>query len=211
MKLKALALVAALAGFAALSGCETMSAEECASAEWGQLGYRDADNNGQDRFADRAESCAEKGFGADAESYRAGWSEGIRAFCQPYRGFAFARGGGSFNGSCPGDLDQGFRYAYNDGRRVYDVQQDINEARSEISRYESRRRELDDDLHELEDGLEAATTDEERTRIRNRIDQVRRERRDNNDDLDVAQRNVPRLERMLSDLRYEIGDRWGAW
>jgi hypothetical protein len=211
MKLKALALVAAVAGIAALSGCETMSAEECAAADWGQLGYRDADNNGQDRFADRAESCAEKGYSADPDTYRGGWSEGIRAFCQPYRGFAFARAGGSFNGSCPGDLDEGFRYAYGDGRRVYDLQQDVQEARNEVSRFESRRRELDEDLREAEDDLDEATTDEERTRIRNRIDELRRQRRDNNDDLDVAQRNVPRLERLMSELRYEIGDRWGPW
>jgi hypothetical protein len=177
-----------------------MSAEECAGADWGALGYRDADNNGQDRFGDRAESCADKGYSADAESYRRGWAEGIRSFCQPYRGFAFARDGGSFAGACPAELDEDFRYAYNDGRRVYDVQQDVQEARNEISRFESRRRELDEDLREAEDDLDEAT-----------IDELRRQRRDNNDDLDVAQRNLPRLERMLSDLRYEIGNRWGPW
>lgn len=211
MKLKLIAFAAVAVAAAALASCETMSAEECAGADWGALGYRDADNNGQDRFGDRAESCADKGYSADADSYRRGWAEGIRAFCQPYRGFAFARNGGSFAGSCPAELDEDFRYAYNDGRRVYDVQQDVQEARNEISRFENRRRELDEDLREAEDDLDDATTDEERARIRNRIDELRRQRRDNNDDLDVAQRNLPRVERALSDLRYEIGNRWGAW
>jgi hypothetical protein len=211
MNLKLLMLAAVMAGAAALASCETMSAEECVSADWGQVGYRDADSNGEDRFASRAESCADKGIGADADAYRRGFAEGLRSFCQPYRGFSFARGGGTFNASCPADLDQDFRYAYADGRRIYDLQQEINEARSQISSLESRRHELDEDLERTEDDLNEATTDAERQRFRNRINELRGLRRDVNDDIDVAQRNVPRLERQMSDLRYQIGDRWGPW
>jgi hypothetical protein len=211
MKLKAMLLIAAVGAMAALAGCETMSAEECAAADWGQLGYADADANGQDRFANRAESCADKGYVADADAYRAGWSEGIRSFCQPYRAFAYARAGGGFNGSCPADLDEGFRYGYNDGRRVYQIQQDIQHARGQISNLESRRYQIDEDVRDRERELREATTDEERARIRNLLEELRRERRSVNDDLDIAQRNVPRLERLMSDLRYEIGDRWGPW
>lgn len=211
MKLRLLVLGAVFACAGALASCETMSAEECAGADWSQLGYRDADGNGQDRFADRAESCGEKGYNADPTAYRSGWAEGIRSFCQPYRAFSFARNGGSFNGSCPGDLDHEFRYAFADGRRVYDLQQDINNARSEISRLEERRHDIDGHLRDAENDLDEATTDETRRQIHNRIDDLRRERRDVNDDLDVANRNIPRLERVMSDLRYEIGDRWGAW
>jgi hypothetical protein len=212
MNLKLLALAGVFAAAVALASCETMSAEECAGADWGQLGYTDADGNGQDRFASRAESCAEKGYSADADTYRRGWAEGLRSFCQPYRAFSFARAGSSFSGSCPADLDQDFRYAYADGRRVYDLQQEINNARSEISRLEERRRDLDDQLDEYEGDLDDSTlTEEQRRHIRNRIDEIRRERRDANDDLDVANRNVPRLERLMSDLRYDIGGRWGPW
>lgn len=125
MKLQAFALVGAVFALVVLTGCETMSAEECATANWRQLGYSDADRNGTDNLADRAESCAEKGISADAQAYHRGFEDGLRAFCQPPRGFDFARRGGSFNGYCPGDLDQDFRYAYADGRRVYDLQQTL--------------------------------------------------------------------------------------
>lgn len=210
MKLQALALVGAVFALAALAGCETMSAEECATADWRQLGYSDADRNGADNLANRADSCAEKGISADADAYHRGFSDGMRAFCQPPRGFDFARRGGTFNGSCPGDLDEDFRYAYGDGRRVYDLQQSINAAQSAVDTAIRRRNELDDDIRGQEGLLQAATTDPERNRIRGVIEGMRRERRDVNDDLRVAQEQVPRLNYQMNILRSELGGRWGS-
>jgi hypothetical protein len=211
MKLQAFALASAVAALIALSGCETMSAEECAVADWRQLGYSDADRNGQDNLANRAESCAEKGIAADTAAYRQGFDDGLRAFCQPHRGFEFGVRGGSFNGYCPGDLDGDFRYAYSDGRRVYDLQQAINQAQSAVNTAISRREELDDDIRGQEGLLQQATTEDERRRIRATIEGMRRERRDANDDIRVAQDQLPNLNYQMSRLRSELSNRWGSW
>ncbi|MBL8546225.1 MAG: DUF2799 domain-containing protein [Hyphomonadaceae bacterium] len=212
MKLHAWALAGAVVALAMLAGCETMSAEECAVADWRQLGYADADRTGQDGFANRAQSCAEKGVSADANAYRSGFADGLRAFCQPPRGFDFARRGGTFNGYCPADLDEDFRYALGDGRRVYDLQQSIDEARRNVDNATRRRAELDDDIRGQEGLLQAATSDDERRRIRDTIEGMRRERRDVNDDIRVAQEQLPRLSYQMNILRSELGSRWGnSW
>ena len=211
MKLKALALVAAVAGVAALSGCETMSAEECAAADWGVLGHSDAARNGSSRFDDRAESCAEKGIAADAAAYARGFEEGMYQFCRPENGFAFARRGGAFHGSCPAELSEQFGYAYSDGQRVRAAEQALEAARSQIGRLIADREEIDDNIGSHEGSLREATTDEERRRHRDEIARLQRERRNVNDDLRVAQSQIPALQRAVDELRYEIGSRWGNW
>jgi hypothetical protein len=211
MKLKALALAAAIAGAAALSGCETMSAEECAAADWGALGYSDAARNGYSRYEDRAESCAEKGVMADAAAYRRGFDDGMYEFCRPENGFAFARRGGQFSGSCPSELQEQFGYAYSDGQRVHIAEQALAEARSEVGRLIADREEIDDNIGSHEGSLREATTDEERRRHRDEIARLQRERRNVNEDLRIAQSQIPALQRAVDDLRYEIGARWGNW
>jgi hypothetical protein len=204
-------IAVALAGAGALlASCETMSAEECAAADWRTLGYSDAASNGASRLSERTESCAEKGLLVDADAYNAGLANGFYEFCQPQRAFAFGRRGGTFNGSCPGEMQSAFFAAYNDGQRVHDAESQLNEARSRVSSLESRRRDIDDNIGSRERSLAEATTDEERARHRAEIDRLRRERRDVNEDIRVAQVNVPRMQRLVDDLRYEIGSRWGS-
>lgn len=211
MKLKVLALVAAVAGVAALAGCETMSAEECAAADWHALGYEDAAQRGASRFENRAETCAEKGVSADAMAYRGGFDDGMYQFCRPENGFAFARRGGSFAGSCPAELSEQFSYAYSDGQRVRGVEQALEAARSQIGRLIADREEIDDNIGSHEGSLREATTDEDRRRHRDEIARLQRERRNVNDDLRIAQSQIPALQRAVDDLRYEIGARWGSW
>jgi hypothetical protein len=211
MPAKILLLAAALLGMLALAGCETMSAEQCAVADWRALGYQDGNRNGASRFSDRAESCAERGISADAGQYQDGFSQGLREFCRPERGFSLALRGGSFGGGCPADLRNDFASAYADGRRAWAIQSDINAARNTVMQAENRRREIDSDLNDRERRLREATTDEERRSLRAEIDRLRESRRDNNQDLRIAQERQLGLEQLMNDLRYEIGQRWGPW
>ncbi len=211
MKLKALAFVAAVVGVAALSGCETMSAEECAAADWGALGHSDAARNGSSRFDDRAESCAEKGISIDAVAYTRAFDDGMYEFCRPESGFAFARRGGQFYGSCPSELSEQFGYAYSDGQRVRVAEQALADVRSQVGRLIADREEIDDNIGSHEGSLREATTDEARRRHRDEIARLQRERRNVNDDLRVAQAQIPALQRGVDELRYEIGSRWGNW
>ncbi|MEJ0060341.1 MAG: DUF2799 domain-containing protein [Terricaulis sp.] len=212
MRLKLIAFAVLAAAVIGISGCETMSAEECAVADWRTLGFNDAAQSGADRLTDRSESCAEKGLLADANAYRSGFNDGMYEFCQPPRGFQFARRGGSFNGYCPAELDQPFRRAFSDGARVYSAEQALASARSEVSRLESRRNEIDDDIGSHERTIaNPETTEERRQQMRRELEGLRRERRDVNDDIRTVQERVPQAQRLLDDLRYEIGGRWGSW
>lgn len=148
---------------------------------------------------------------ADVTAYRYGFEEGLRSFCQPPRGFTFARNGGSFNGYCPADLDEDFRYAFADGRRIYDLQQVLDQAQRDVDSATNRRNEIDDDIRGQEGLLQAATTDAERRRIRDVIEGMRRRRADANSDIRVAQEQLPRLRFQMDRLRSELSGRWGAW
>ena len=211
MRLKIMAFVAVAAAFIGLSGCETMSAEQCAAADWRGLGFSDAAQNGSDRLSQRAQSCAEKGLTADSNAYMEGFHQGMYEFCRPERGFQYARNGGSFNGACPAELEQPFRAALFDGQRVHQAQSDVDSARSHISSLESDIREIDDNIGSHERRLAEAQNDTDRATERNAIERLRRERRDKNDDIRTAQHSIPQLERVVSDLHYEIGNKWGAW
>lgn len=211
MKLKALALVAVIAGLTALTGCETMSAEECAVADWRTLGFHDAAERGSSRLQARSESCAERGIAADGRAYGAGFDSGMYQFCRPENGFSVARRGAFFSGVCPSELAGEFNLAFQDGQRVRSVEQSLQRARDEVSRLTNERNRIDEDIRSHENSLRDATTDEERRRHRGDIDRLQRERRNLNEDLRVAQSDVPSWQRAMDDLRYEIGGRWGAW
>lgn len=210
MKYMLLAAIALAFGFA-LAGCETMSAEECAAADWRGLGFSDAASSGASRFSDRAESCADKGYMADGQSYSAGFADGMVQFCQPPNAFNFARRGGTFSGSCPAELQYDFYAAFEDGRRVHDAETELSAARSDISNIESRRDQIDRDIRDRENALSQAANDEERNRLRDEIDGMRRERRDLGDNLRSAQQRVYYAQRRIDDLHREIGARWSAW
>lgn len=205
------AFCAVIFGGVLLASCETMSAEECALADWRALGYSDAASSGATRFADRQESCNDKGYRADFEAYQSGQREGLRAFCEPNHAFAFAMRGGSFSGRCAADQAEAFGFAFADGRRVYEAQSALRSAESEMSSLRYRRDAIDRDIDAREDGLRDATTDEERRRIRDDLRDLRRERHDVLDDMRVAQDAVALRTDMVDRLRYDIGARWGAW
>jgi hypothetical protein len=65
---------------ALLTGCASMNENECRSADWYQLGYRDADPYGQRPQIERyAYEC--KAWAQVAESdYMRGWVDGYREF-----------------------------------------------------------------------------------------------------------------------------------
>jgi hypothetical protein len=213
MRLQSLFLILGLLFFSVLglSACQTMSAEECALADWRALGYADAADSGASRFPARQESCNKKGYAADFSAYQIGQRDGLRVFCEPNRGFAFAMRGGSFSGTCAPDQARNFSLAYADGRRVYDARSALSSAQSEVNRLNSHRDDLDRDISDHERRLHDATTEEARRHERDEIARLRRERRDTVDDLRAAQDDAALKTDLVDRLRYDIGARWGAW
>jgi hypothetical protein len=211
MYFRTLAFAALAAAVVGVAGCQTMSAEECAAADWRALGYEDAAQRGADRLLKRGEDCAKTGVSADAEAYQSGFAMGMREFCIPERGFVFARRGGVFEGACPADLEAEFRPAYLDGVRVRQAESALQTAQVRVSVLENQRARIDRETGEAESALSQATTKEERDRLTNQINGLRRDRRRTSDDLAYARSRVPVLEDAVLRLRDEIGDRWGPW
>ncbi len=202
-----------VAGAAALllSSCETMSREECTIADWAGIGYTDG-SGGANRFTERERSCARKGIVADFNAYAAGNAEGIRRYCSaPMNGFQRGLYGTPYNGFCPDEFDGAFMEAHAAGHRAFEVRSALNAAESEVSRLESNRRDVDERIRTAEDQLAAATTDDERNRLRNEIGRLNDERRRINDDIRTQNQEVRWRTDAVERVRYEIGDRWGAW
>jgi len=208
---KALAIMtAAGAGAFLLSACQTMSAEECKVADWRALGFSDG-AGGNFQFQSRQEDCARRGFAADLDAYRVGNAEGIRRYCTPYNGFQRGLAGTNYSGFCPPDLNEDFSMAHADGYRAYQVNYALQQAEGERNRLEGRRNTIDSDIRGQEDALAAATTDDERGRIRNELGRLNDERRRVNDDIRVQLREIALRGDAVERVRFDIGSRWGAW
>ena len=140
-----------------LAGCETMSKEECRTADWFQVGYQDGqDGKARSQIENIAESCAKANVVPDRERYFKGLKKGLREYCTPEHGFYLGKNGTSYNRVCPPESAGRFEEAYNEGHRIYD-------ARQEVSR-------LEENSHKLEDQLSKAKTDDEKKRIRDKLE-----------------------------------------
>ena len=95
---------------------------------------------------------------------------------------------------------------------MHAVEQALSSARSRVESLGARLEELDEKIIAKQaearaDGL----TDEQRERIRNRIQEIRRERADTERDWRRAQDEVDDAERDARDVRWRFRDQYGSW
>lgn len=210
-----LLIIAAAAGGAALAlgSCATMSAEQCLAGDWSGQGYIDGQSGlTMSRLDDHAEACAKHGVSPDAGAYAAGRRRGLISYCTPDRGFEVGRSGSDYAGVCPPRLEADFVPAYRDGRMVHDVEQALSSARSRADSLGSRLEDLDEKIIAKQaearaDGL----TDEQREQIRNRIQEIRRERAETERDWRRAQDEIDDAERDVRDVRWRFRGQYAGW
>jgi hypothetical protein len=208
-----IAAAVAATGVVLLAGCTTMTKEQCLAGAWGEKGYHDGLSGYRpSRLDDHAQACAKYGAAPNPSAYLSAREDGLRTYCTWESGFRQGRQGNSYRGVCSPAEERDFLPAYEDGRRIYVVEQAVSSAggalNSAISRIESREDKLEAKQRELrQDGL----TDEERDRIRDRIREVRGE-------LQEARRDARRAEEELRYAEIEaravigaIGGRYGVW
>lgn len=205
--------VAAAGAVLALGSCATMSEEECLAGDWTGRGYADgAEGLAMSRLGEHAEACAKHGVVPDDASYRAGWSQGVETYCTWQNGFRVGREGRGYAGVCPARLEGDFRLAYEDGRAVHAAEQAVVDARSRIESHGSRLEELDDKIEAKQRELRAdGLTDEQRDEIRNRIQEIRRERQETERNWRRAQDELDDAERNARDVRYRFERTYGRW
>lgn len=135
-------MAALVLGFA-LTGCATLSQSDCATGDWFHIGRQDALwGYAPDRLAQHEKACVKHGFGSDQQGYEAGFAEGLIAFCVPEKAFDLGRRGSSYYRQCPPEADAWFMPAFDLGRQVYDLDQELTRIESEI---EDLRKEMKDD------------------------------------------------------------------
>ncbi len=135
-------IMAAL-GLFCLQGCATLSEEECLSANWHTIGYEDgARGFSTQRIGQHREACAEHGIAPNFQDYMDGHRAGLRQYCVPTTGFALGRSGKRYSGVCPAELEHAFMAAFDEGRTVYRLHQEIDQLQREIRQARSEQEAL---------------------------------------------------------------------
>lgn len=205
--------VAAGGAALALGSCASMSAEQCRAGDWSGQGYSDgAAGLTMSRLGEHAEACVKHGIAPDDASYRAGREQGLIQYCTPDRGFREGRTGSTYAGVCPSYLEADFVPAYQDGQIVYQVDQALVSARSAMDSHGNRLEELDDKIVAKQAEARAeGLTDQQRETIRNRIQEIRRERANTEREWRRAQDAIDDAERDARDLRWRFRRQYGDW
>jgi hypothetical protein len=202
-----------VAAAALLGSCSTMSKDECLAGAWGEKGYADgAAGYPTSRLDDHAQACAKYQVAPNPAAYQSAREDGLRTYCTFQRGWTEGRAGNTYYGVCRPEEEADFLPAYNDGRRLHEVEAAVENAESALSsaeaRIEDREDKLDAKQRELrQDGL----TDEQKQRIRDRIDEVRGEIRDARRNAREARDALDRAEWDLDRVRRELSGRYPVY
>jgi hypothetical protein len=207
-------ILAAVAACGLLTAsCETLNEDQCMAGDWEGIGFTDgANGHVASRFGDHVKACAKYNVVPDQAIYMEGRARGLPRYCNPGRGFSEGRQGRGYADVCPTPLEGGFLAGYNDGRIVWDAQQRLDRAVSEISDAESRSRQADDSIREAERQLGVTgLADDEKARIRERLKRLRDDRRDADRDAGDARYRRDDAEREVNQLRYRFSPTYGGW
>jgi hypothetical protein len=117
-----------------LQGCASISKSECLSANWEDVGVRDgANGRGEEYLIQHSKACAEVSVTPDREQWLRGRDRGLERFCVPGRAFDIGEYGGSFDvGICRGFDEDRLVHAYERGRDVYRLAQDVSSLDNEV-------------------------------------------------------------------------------
>ena len=212
--MKTILIAGAATAFALMLGsCATMSEDQCLAGDWGGQGYRDgAEGLPMSRLADHAEACAKNQVTPNEAAYASARADGLTQYCTRERGFREGREGDSYYGVCPASAEAEFLPAYQDGQQVHEAQSAADSARSSVSSLGSRLEELDEKIsgkqaEMRQDGL----TEEQREAIRDRIQEIRRERADTERNWRRAQDELDDAEERARRVRWRFERTYGSW
>jgi hypothetical protein len=132
---RSLVIASMLVALATLGGCASISKSECLSANWEDVGVRDgANGRGEEYLIQHSKACAEVGVTPDRESWLKGRDRGLERFCVPQRAYQIGEYGGNFDvGICRGFDEDRLARAYDRGRDVHRISQDISSLNGEIN------------------------------------------------------------------------------
>lgn len=138
---------ATLASLLALSGCASLSESQCLASDWKTIGHRDGLSGAQSsQLLRHQNACMKHGVTPDRETYLAGWYEGVYQYCDSSNAFNVGARGAVYNNVCPEEMRESFYAAYQEGRRIYQAQAEINSLTRAIAQKEMRLEEIKDEM-----------------------------------------------------------------
>ena len=144
---KRMGLMAAAALTVVLQGCASMSKNECLTADWYAVGYESGvRGQGEARISEHRKACAEHGVTPDLARYLEGREAGLQKFCEPGNGYRLGRAGTGYAGVCPPRLERDFLQAYNAGRELYHMQQNVNRLGRRVKAKQAELRQINEDI-----------------------------------------------------------------
>lgn len=211
--MRLLLLAAAGGATLALVSCATMTKDQCLAGAWGEVGYRDgSEGQPMSLLADHEKACAEYGVTPDLVAYRSARADGLNGYCRWERGFREGREGDTYHGVCTPAQEEEFLPAYRDGQLVHAAEQALMSAHGTVASLGARLEDLDEKIVAKQAEARAeGLTDEQRDVIRNRIQEIRRERADTERDWLRAQNAVDDAERDVRDVRRRFQGQYGGW
>ncbi len=109
-----------------LIGCTTLNKSECLNADWVTIGYQDGyKGESQSRIGKHRKACAEYGVKPVLKQYLDGYKKGVTEFCRPYRGYRRGLLGYVNRGVCKGSMRTPYNHAYQQGKQLYNLEQQI--------------------------------------------------------------------------------------
>ena len=195
------------------AGCATLSKDQCLQGDWGAVGYDDGlDGRPMSRLDDHAKACAKVGVAPDPAPYFAARAEGLKRYCTEPNGFRVGREGHAYAGVCPPPAEAAFLGGYADGERVHAATQRLESARSDLSSADARAEKRARQADGVEDELRNPKLNDEQIReLRDRLNRLRRERRDAIEDGRRAEAAIRDAEREVDDLRARFSPHYGDW
>lgn len=114
-----------------------MSEQECLTANWLDQGYRDGVRGEPvSRLADHSKACAKVGVYPDMIRYQKGRDQGVLEYCRPQNALQQGRLGNYYKNACPAHLERQFLRYYNEGKRVYEAEQEVRDLTSRSEQLE---------------------------------------------------------------------------
>ena len=125
-----------------------MDAQECKDTDWAYLGQLDAMDGKQDintRAKRHFRTCKDNGVQMDTRAYQQGWMRGLRDFCTPQSGKAYAEAGNKYQyGYCPAQVEGAFLQGYSPAREIIEAREHVSELERRISAKKKELREARD-------------------------------------------------------------------
>ena len=209
--MRRMAIAGGLVAAAALLGsCTTMSKNECLAGAWGEKGFADGTAGyPMTRLDDHAQACAKYQVAPNPAAYESAREDGLRSYCTFERGWSEGRSGNSYYGVCRPEEEAVFLPAYRDGLQLHAVEAAVESAESALNSAEARIGDRQEKLEAKQRELRGeGLTDEEKERIRDRIQEVRGEIRDARRNAREARDALDRAEWDLHRVRRELVGRY---